>query len=46
MLGFKVKARVSAYFTKLGWRCGCVFVGGVCVSGGYVVYMGGVVRVC
>ena len=33
MVGFKVKARTpartSAYFTKLGWRSGCVFVGGI-----------------
>ena len=33
MVGFKAKARASAYFTKLGWRRGCVFVGGVCVWG-------------
>ena len=32
-VGFKVEARVSAYFTKLGWRCGCIFVGGVFVRG-------------
>ena len=32
-VGFKAKARASAYFTKLGWRCGCIFVGGVCVKG-------------
>ena len=31
MVGFKAKVRASAYFTKLGWRCGCIFVGGVCV---------------
>ena len=30
MVCFKAKARDSAYFTKLGWRRGCVFVGGVC----------------
>ena len=29
MVGFKAKARASAYFTKLGWRRGCAFVGGV-----------------
>ena len=34
MVGFKAKARASAYFTKLGWRCGCIFVDGVCVCGG------------
>ena len=33
MVGFKAKARASAYSTKLGWRCGCIFVGGVCVRG-------------
>ena len=33
MVGFKAKARASAYLTKLGWRCGCIFVGGVCVRG-------------
>ena len=38
MAGFKAKARASAYLTKLGWRCGCIFVGGVCVRGW--VYMG------
>ena len=27
MVGFKAKTRASAYFTKLGWRRGCVFVG-------------------
>ena len=32
-IGFKVEVRVSAYFTKLGWRCGCIFVGGVFVRG-------------
>ena len=32
-VGFKAEARVSAYFTKLGWRCGCIFVGLVCVRG-------------
>ena len=33
MVGFKAKAMASAYFTKLGWRRGCLFVGGggVCV---------------
>ena len=32
MVGFKVKARASTYFTELGWRRGCVCVcGGVCV---------------
>ena len=34
MKGFKAKARASAYFTKLGWRRGCVFVVCVCVCGG------------
>ena len=29
MVGFKVRA--LPHFTKLGWGCGCVFVGGVCV---------------
>ena len=33
MVGFKAKARASVYLTKLGWRCGCIFVGGVCVMG-------------
>ena len=33
MVGLKAKARASAYLTKLGWRCGCIFVGGVCVRG-------------
>ena len=43
MVGFKAKARASAYLTKLGWRCGCIFVGEVCVSGvGIYVYMVGV----
>ena len=32
-VGFKAEGRVSAYFTKLGWRCGCIFVGLVCVRG-------------
>ena len=32
-VGFKAEARVSANFTKLGWRCGCIFVGLVCVRG-------------
>ena len=33
MVGFKAKARASAYFTKLRWRRG-VFCGwGVCVRG-------------
>ena len=38
----KAKARASAYFTKLGWRRWCVFVGGVgvcvgvCVGGVYM----------
>ena len=48
MVGFKAKARVSSYFTKLGWRCGCIFVGGVCrgvcmcvcVRGGYICAYG------
>ena len=30
-VGFKAKARASAYFAQLGWRCGCIFVDGVCV---------------
>ena len=38
-VGFKAKARVSAYFTKLGWRCGCIFVGGVCVRGWVYMFM-------
>ena len=44
MVGFKAKARASAYFTKLGWRRGCVFVGEVCVlGGGYImcIWLGG-----
>ena len=48
MVGFKAKARASsAYFTKLGWRCGCIFVGGVCVCEGVgrCVYMVEVVGV-
>ena len=32
-VSFKAKARASAYFTKLGWRCGCIFVVGECVRG-------------
>ena len=32
-VGFNAKARASAYFTKLGWRSGCIFVGGMCVRG-------------
>ena len=32
MVGFKTKARASAYFTKLGWRRGCVLWVG-CVWG-------------
>ena len=32
-VGFKAKARASAYFTKLGWRSGCIFVGGMRVKG-------------
>ena len=31
MVGFKAKVRASAYLTKLGWICGWVFVGGVCM---------------
>ena len=42
-IGFKAKARASAYFTKLGWRFGCIFVSGVCVRGWVYVYM---VEVC
>ena len=43
MVGFKAKARASAYLTKLGWRCGCIFVGEVSVRGvGIYVYMVGV----
>ena len=33
MAGFKAKARASAYLTKLERRCGCIFVGGVCMRG-------------
>ena len=43
MVGFKAKARASAYLTELGWIRGWVFVGGVCVWG---VDMVGVVGVC
>ena len=44
MVDFKEKVRASAYFTKLGWKRGRVFVGGVCVRGvGIYVYMVGVV---
>ena len=32
-VGFKTKARASAYFTELGWTSGCIFVGGMCVRG-------------
>ena len=32
MVGFKAKAKASAYFTKMEWRRGCVFVSGVCVG--------------
>ena len=40
-VGFKAKARASAYFTKLGWRSGCIFVGGICVwEGGYICLYG------
>ena len=39
MVGFKAKARASAYLTKLGWRCGCIFVGGVCVCEGVGIYV-------
>ena len=47
MVGFKAKAKASAYFTKLGWRRGCVFVNGECVWGvGLYVYMAGVVWMC
>ena len=45
MVGFKAKARASAYLTKLGWRCGCIFVGGVCVRGWeYMLYGWGVLE--
>ena len=45
MVGFKAKARASAYLTKLGWRCGCIFVGEVSVRGvGIYVYMVGVCK--
>ena len=30
IVGFKAKARASAYLNNLGWRHGCVFVCGVC----------------
>ena len=44
MVGFKAKARASAYLTKLGWIREWVFVGGVCV---WVCVCGGVcVCVC
>ena len=50
MIGFKAKARASACFTKLGWRRGCVFVGGVCggvcEGVGIYVFMVRVVGVC
>ena len=49
MVGFKAKVRASAYFTKLGWRRGCVFVFlwvGVCEGVGIYVYMVRVVGVC
>ena len=36
---FKAKARASACFTKLGWRCGCIFVGGVCVRGWVYMFL-------
>ena len=40
MVGFKAKARASAYFTKLGWRRGCVFVvRGCCVCEGMGIYL-------
>ena len=46
-VGFKAETRVSAYFTKLGWRCGCIFVGGLCVRGGYICLYGwGVLEGC
>ena len=32
-VGFKTKARASSYFTKLGWRSGFIFVGGMYVRG-------------
>ena len=41
-VGFKAEARVSAYFIKLGWRCGCIFVGGVCVRGWVYMFISGV----
>ena len=37
MVGYKVKTRASVYLNNLGWRRGCVFVGGLCVWGdGYI----------
>ena len=48
MVGFKVKARASAYFTKVGWRRGCVLcVGCVWWVGiyGTCVYMVGMAEV-
>ena len=36
MVGFKAKAKASAYFTKLRWRRGCVCVWG----GGYLWWLG------
>ena len=42
-VGFKAKARASAYFTKLGWRSGCIFFGwDVCEGMDIYVYMVGV----
>ena len=38
-VGFKVKARATAYFTKLGWRCGCIFVAVVCVRGWVYIFI-------
>ena len=36
MVGFKAKARASAYFAKLGWIRMCVlWVGCMCVRSGY-----------
>ena len=39
-VGFKTKARASAYFTKLEFTSGCIFVGGMCVRGVYICLYG------
>ena len=46
MVGFKATARASAYFTKLEWRRGCLWLGCVglrvcvCVRGGHICVYG------